>query len=333
MVTDLVVAVLCSGAKAGVHRGHFLVQQRRQDSTPFLEQTVDAGTSRTGCCLVVDVVGGRPEHHVAEHGWGNEHALGVRRRDGQECSGEQWPGQLVEHDELAPARSDGEPVETDRAMKFVAVQACRVHHETRPHLLTASSREGGDFRADIATHEVVVQQDGCSVLCRLVGKCKRRRPRVDDVLVGHDHPAGDSRTEMWLQGVGRVGVDDLGVLVTVDAGLGLQFGKPRGLLVVPRDQQCTGLLDGDTNRRCVVAEQRVAAGDEPGFERARGGIEPGVQDRRVGLARSGTDVGPGLDQGDERGRDGRAGGRRHTRRRRHRRRPRRTRSRRRRRCS
>ena len=96
--------------------------------------------------------------------------------------------------------------------------------------------------------------------------------------------------------VHRVPIDDLGVLVSVGRSLRGEAGERRGLLVVPRDQQRADLLDRDADRRRVVAKQRVAAGDEPRLERPWRRVEAGVQDRRVGLARSRADVGPGLER-------------------------------------
>ena len=110
------------------------------------------------------------------------------------------------------------------------------------------------------------------------------------MLVGHDHPPGCARPEVRLELVDGVAIDDLGVPVTVGGSLGGELWQRGRLVVVPRHQHRADLLDRDADRRRVLAQQRVAAGDQPGLERPWGGVEAGVQDRGVGLAGAGADV-------------------------------------------
>jgi hypothetical protein len=95
-----------------------------------------------------------------------------------------------------------------------------------------------------------------------------------------------------------VGVDDLAFGVAVAFGLVLQAGKCGAFFLGPGDEDGAGALDGDAGLRGVVAEQVVAAGDEPGFEGAGGGVEAGVQQGRVGLAGGVAHVVAGFDEGD-----------------------------------
>src|SRR6185312_7537547 len=50
-----------------------------------------------------------------------------------------------------------------------------------------------------------------------------------------------------------------------------------------------GPLDGNAGLLGVVPEKVIAAGDQPGFQGAGGGVVPGVQQRGVGLAGAVTD--------------------------------------------
>jgi len=125
MRADLIVGVLGRRTQPGVHRRHFFVEQCGQYPAALLEQPVDAGARRGGGGAIVEVLGGRAEHHVAEHGGCHQHALGDRRRYGEHGAVEQRTGELVEHDELAASRPDRESVETEGPVQFVAVlQRC-----------------------------------------------------------------------------------------------------------------------------------------------------------------------------------------------------------------
>ena len=113
---------------------------------------------------------------------------------------------------------------------------------------------------------------------------------------GHGQPAERAGAEVGYSPVDLVGVDDLAAVVAVAFGLVPQRGQRVELFVGPRDEQRAGALDRDAGRLGVVAEQGVPARARAGLQRARGRVEPGVQDRGVGLAGAVADVVAGLEQ-------------------------------------
>ena len=101
-----------------------------------------------------------------------------------------------------------------------------------------------------------------------------------------------------------VEVDGSNIGVLVGRRLLGDGGEARCLLVVPGHEQGPGALDGDARRLGVGPEEVEAACDQTGFERPRRGVEPGVEDGGVGLARAGSDVGGGVEQHDRCARQG-----------------------------
>ena len=73
-------------------------------------------------------------------------------------------------------------------------------------------------------------------------------------------------------------------------------GELGHLLLVPGHEQGARVLDGDPHASGVLRQQLEAARNEPGLDGARLGIEAGVEQRGVGLARTGPDVGARLEQ-------------------------------------
>src|SRR6266540_6570179 len=107
---ELVVAVLGGGAQARVDGGDLLGEQRREDALAVGEQAGQAAGAGGGVALVVEVLGGRAEQHVAEYGRRDQHALAGRGRHRKKHVAQERAGQLVEHDQLATPRGDGETV-------------------------------------------------------------------------------------------------------------------------------------------------------------------------------------------------------------------------------
>jgi len=99
-------------------------------------------------------------------------------------------------------------------------------------------------------------------------------------------------------GVHPVGADDVAAVVAVGLGLVQQSGQRIELLAIPGHQDRPGALDGDARGGSEVGEQPVPAADHRRLQGAGFGVEPGVQDRRVGLAGAVADVAAGLEQGD-----------------------------------
>ena len=180
----------------------------------------------------------------------------------QDRAPQQRPGELVEHDQLAAAGTDREPVEPDGPVQPVALEPCRVHDEARPPRPPVGGDELGDLPADVDRRDVERGLDGRAVGERVVGERQRRGPRIDDVLVGHDHAAGDARPEVGLQLAHLAGVDHPRVRVAVRRGLALQRREGRRLFVVPRDEHGAGVLDRDAGGGGVGAQQVPSAGDE-----------------------------------------------------------------------
>ena len=250
--------------------------------------------------LVVDVIGGGSEHHVAEHCRGDEHALGVRgghRQHRALSSGRASLSNTIN----SPRR--GRTVKPSRPRARWSSSPCRPAALTTNRVRTCVRRGRRDRcvrRRRRRSRPPRGRRRRRPVGVRLVGERQRRRPRIDDVLVGHEHPAGHARA----RGAARIRtpspVDHLGVLVAVGGRLGGEAWQRRRLLVVPCHEQRAGLLRPRCPVGSVLAQQRVAAGHQPRLERARRGVESRVQDGGVGLARAGADVGPGLDSATER---------------------------------
>ena len=234
--------------------------------------------------------GGRAEHHVAEHRRRHEHALGRAGRDRQQDVVDERPAELVEDDQLAAARCDGEPVVAGHAMDLVRVQpggvddpACRQRALRRvdpplPAVQPAQARDPGEAA------QLDAGEDG------LRGAGQRRRPRADDVLVGHLQRAERSGAEVRLATVQLVDADRRSAVIAVAAGVVFDGGQALELLVGPGDEQRARALERDTDVFGVVEQQAVATRDEPGLHRAGLGVKAGVQDRGVGLAGTGADI-------------------------------------------
>ena len=110
---------------------------------------------------------------------------------------------------------------------------------------------------------------------------------------GHQHPAGERRARDAARGR-RPSLGRRSSAVSVSVGRGLR-GEARAALAACSSSQATSTRPDRAPPRCRRSARRraaaVPAGDEPGLERAGGGVEAGVEDRRVGLARAGADVG------------------------------------------
>ena len=133
------------------------------------------------------------------------------------------------------------------------------------------------------------------------GERQRRRPGADDRLPRHDQTAAGSGAQGWDAPVDLVGIDEEGVGVAVGLGLGQQARQRGQLLLVPRHQHRADRLDRDPGLLRIGAEQLVAAAHHRRLHRAGRGIEAGVQDRGVRLARGIADVTARLDEGDTQG--------------------------------
>jgi len=119
-------------------------------------------------------------------------------------------------------------------------------------------------------------QQTCTALYGVGGKCEICCPGTDDRLAGHRQPRQRPRAEVGDPPVHLFGGDDLAVTVAVSFGFVLQARERIALLICPCDQERAGALDRYSGLLRVVAEQFVAPRDEPGFQRSRSRVEPGV---------------------------------------------------------
>ena len=249
--------------------------------------------------LSVHVLGGGAEHHVAEHGGGDQHALGDLRRHRQDHVLHQWARELVEHDQLAPPRSDREAVVAQHAVELVGAQAGGVDEEARgpgapsgrghPQAASLQPLHGPDRRA---------AKQRAARLQRLGGEGQRSGERTDDPLVGHLERPHRAGAEMGLAPVELLRSQLTDRLVAVGPRALDDPGELGKLLVVPGHQQGAGALERYAHALRVLAEQLIAARHQTGLERARLGVEARVEQRGVGLAGAGAHVGPRLEQRD-----------------------------------
>ena len=204
--------------------------------------------------------------------------------------------ELVEDDQLAAPRSDGEAIVAEHPVDLVGAQPGRVHQIARAQRTArrGEPKAGGleplDGRDGSRSAQVAAGQH------RLGRVGERGGERADEPLVGHLERAVRARPEMRLSPVQLVDphLGDRVVAVRVRA---LHDARELGeLLLVPGHEQRARLLDRDPHPRGVLGEQLEAAHHEPRLQRARLGVVAGVEQRGVRLARAGADVGAGLEQ-------------------------------------
>ena len=116
---------------------------------PRAQQRAMPSAVELGVVLALDVHGGRPEDHVAEHRRGDQDSLGGFGRHRQQDVVDQLPAELVEDDQLAAPGRDGEAVVTGHSVDLVGVQPGGVDHPARceatargAHLPSTCARAG-----------------------------------------------------------------------------------------------------------------------------------------------------------------------------------------------
>ncbi len=250
-----------------------------------------------GVVLSLDVLGGGPEHHVAEHGRSDQHSLGDLRGHREDHVLDEPARELVEHDQLAAPRRDREAVVAEHAVELVRAQARGVDEKARG---PGSPARAGHAQASPVQPLDRVHRRAAPQLAagrdRLGGEGQRRGERADDPLVGDLQGASCAGAEVRLAPVELLHSQLADRLVAVGPRA---LDDPRELgelLLVPGHQQRPGGLDRYPDSLRVAAEQLVAAHHQPRLERARLGVEPGVQQRRVGLAGAGAHVRARLEQ-------------------------------------
>lgn len=287
---DAVVVVLGGGAQSGVDGGDLLVEQCGQDAAALLAQLGQALGGGLRGLSVVEVLGGGSEEDVAVHGGCHQDALAEGCRDGQEDVPDQAPGELVEDDELAATRGDGEVVVAEPPVEGVGVETGRVDHPT--------GVEGTSRRALDALFHPAVEVQVHSVPDGLRGVGQRGGPGVDDALAGDLQRPQRAGAQVRLALVHLRRAEQPGLLVVVALGLLREAGQRGELLLVPGDEKGADRLDGDTRLGGELGQSARSLADEPRLQRAGDRVEPGVQDRRVGLRGALAHVVPRLDERD-----------------------------------
>ncbi len=199
MKADLVVAVLGRGPEADVDRRHLLGDERRHEPPPLRDETREAGRRGRRRPFVVDVLGGRPEHHVAEDGRAHEHALGTRRRHRQEHVAHQRPRELVVHDELAAPRGHREVVVAEEAVDRVRREPGGVHDVIGVDVAARRREHVGRVGAGAAPLHRGPEPQRHAVQHRLGRERERGRERTNDGLVRDRERAERPRPEMGLE--------------------------------------------------------------------------------------------------------------------------------------
>ncbi len=251
-------------------------------SLSLLQQEGETRLGGGGVGLVLHVLGRRAEHDVAEDGRADQHPLAHLRRRRQHDLGGQPRGELVEDQQLAPARVDPQAVVPVHGVDRIRAEAGGVDHPAR---LERASRgaDAGDIRTHLDTLHPVLAQQGGAAVDGIRGESQRDRPGVDNALVGHRQAAGDARAQVRQLGVDLLGRDDPRLLVPVLDSLGLKGGKRGGLLLVPGHEDRSGPAHPDAGLLAVLPGQPVAACHQPALEGSRLGVVAGVQDGCVGL--------------------------------------------------
>ena len=214
---------------------------------------------------LLDVLGRGAEQDVAVDGRGHQDALRPRRGHRQQNGRDERARQLVEDDELTPARRDGELPVAEPLVHLVGEKPGRVHDPVaaeappgrlqEPASRVALVAHAGDRGAQSQLH---AGADGFG------GERDAGTPGADDRLVGNDDGAGGSWSEVrfasseLLDGeLGHAGV-------AVGSGLGDHVAQPGLLLLVPRHQDRPRLFERDARRPRVGGRAaRGPAGPAP----------------------------------------------------------------------
>lgn len=292
---DAVVLLAGRGTESGVDGGDFLVEQSGQDAAAPLAEQGDRVGGRSGGGPVVEVLGGGAEQHITEDGRCDQYALPGGGGHRQQDVADEIAGELVEDDELAAARGDGEVVVAEFPVEFVGVESGGVDQVAGAQR-SPGGGEGVDFvvAVDVPHPAVEVQMD--SGAHGLGGVGERGGPGADDALVGDFERAEGTRSQMGLAGTQFLRVQEACRAVVVPLRLRQQGRQCGQLFLVPGDEQGPDAFDGDAGLGRVRAESVLPLAYEPGFQGAGYGVESGVQDGGVGLRGAVADVVGGVQE-------------------------------------
>src|SRR5262249_11483882 len=194
---ELIVVVLRRGADADVHRRDVVPHELREDPLRLAKQVREAERGGRGVVLALDVFRRRPDEDIAEHGRRDEHALARAGRNGEHDVIQQRTRELVEDEQLAAPRPDGEAVIAEHPVDLVAEQTRGVDDEPRTQL-AARRFEPEAFVAPVDPGHTRVQAEVAPREYRLRGVGERRRERTDHALAADFQRALRGRPELPL---------------------------------------------------------------------------------------------------------------------------------------
>ncbi len=306
MRPDGVVLLPGGRTQSRVDGGDLLVEERRQDPPALLPQQREPFGGRAGVRLVVQVLGGRPEHDVPVDGRCDQHSLAAGVGHRQQDVAYEAAGEFVEDDELTAAGRDGEVGVAEEAVDLVGVQARRVDQVAGAQRAPAGGQRVRFPRSDRPHGAVEVQVDAGAHGLRRVGE--GGRPGADEGLVRYVEGSQHAGAELRFTGSYFRGREDPGRAVAVAYRLVRESREGRELLLVPGHEQGPDRFDRDAAVRGVGGEPSLSVADEPGLQGAGYGVETGVQDGGVGLGGAVADVVGRVDQGGPQGEAGQFAG-------------------------
>ena len=173
---------------------------------------------------LVLLLGGRPDEHVTENGWRNQHALGALARHRQNHVRHQPRSRLVQDHELPLARPDGERRLTHDALDAIAVDAGGVD-DHRGAALAATGLEPPLPMDEFTTADLAGTFEHGPVRHGLRRVGERRGPRIHHVLTGYDQSGAGAAANGRQAAIERVGVENRQVVDAVFRGLCAQHGQ------------------------------------------------------------------------------------------------------------
>ena len=177
------------GAQPGVGGGDLLVEQRGISARPL-----DSRNSKPASEVPVAVRSSRfsavgPDHHIAVDGRADQHPLAARRRHRQHDARHHRPGQLVEHQQLAAPRRDGEAVMAERGSRWSAPRPAALTTQRAVHVAAGGLQRRAVGLAGHRTGYPRAAHAARAARHGIGGQGEVGGPGADDRLAGHRQPA------------------------------------------------------------------------------------------------------------------------------------------------
>jgi hypothetical protein len=207
------------------------------------------------------------------------------------------PRELVEHQQLAPARRDRERRVAEAAVDLIRLEPRGVDDVAGTER-SARGPQSGPVVLELDVADRRTQREIAAGEDRLGRERERRRPRAHDPLVGDRQPAASPLAEIRFERTNLGGRQPLRPEVTV-VNRGLLNALERSLVILaPRDQHSARDRKRNAHLGCEGTQQGAPAGYEARLERPRLGVKARVEDRGVRLRGAGSDVDRALEQRD-----------------------------------